>query len=206
MIRVVLVDDHRIVRAGLAGLLATSDDLEVVGEAEDGAKAVDVVRELTPDVVLMDISMPVLDGISATRAILSQVPDVAVVALTTFVDDVRVVEMLRAGAVGYLLKDCAPNEVLDAIRAASTGNVPLDPRVAGALLPTRAKPVDLLSEREQQVLRLAANGLANKQIGRALGISERTVKVHMGNLFRRIGVTDRTSAAMWARDNLAPAD
>jgi DNA-binding NarL/FixJ family response regulator len=129
-----------------------------------------------------------------------------VVALTTFVDDARVVEMLRAGAVGYLLKDCAPDEVFAAIRAASTGNVPLDPRVAGALLPTRIKPVDLLSEREQQVLRLAAKGLANKQIGRELGISERTVKVHMGNVFRRIGVADRTSAAMWARDNLARAD
>lgn len=209
MIRVVLVDDHHIVRAGLAGLLATRDDVAVVGEAADGAQAAEVVRRLEPDVVLMDISMPGYDGIRATRDIVAQSPGVAVVALTTFADDARVIEMLRAGAVGYLLKDCAPDEVLRAIHGASNGAAPIDPRVAGALLPGRARPggdADVLSAREQQVVRLVAKGLTNKQVGRELGIAERTVKVHLGNIFRRIGVLDRTSAAMWARDHLAPTE
>jgi DNA-binding NarL/FixJ family response regulator len=125
-----------------------------------------------------------------------------VVALTSFSDDRRVSEILAAGAVGYVLKDTEPDELIAAVRAAAGGQVPIDPRVAGALLPARTKPADLLSERESEVLRLAARGLANKQIGRELGITERTVKVHLGNVFRRIGVSDRTSAALWYREHV----
>jgi DNA-binding NarL/FixJ family response regulator len=128
---------------------------------------------------------------------------VKVVALTSFSDRQRVSEALAAGAVGYLLKDCAPDELLAAVRAAAAGQVPLDPRVAGVLLPSQQpEPAELLSERETQVLRLTAAGLANKQIGRRLGISESTVKVHLGNIFKRLGVSDRTSAALWAREHL----
>ncbi len=204
MIRVVLADDHRLVRAGLARLLATAEDLDVVGEASNGQQAVELSQSLVPDVILMDLSMPVLDGVEATRQILGHQPEIRIVALTSFADQPKVSEMLQAGAIGYLLKDCEPADLLSAIRSAGAGGVPLDPRVAAALLPGRqpVSPADQLSDREQEVLRLAAKGLANKQIGRNLGIAERTVKAHLGNIFRRIGVSDRTSAAMWARDNL----
>jgi len=152
----------------------------------------------------MDLSMPGMDGVEATRLILDAHPEIHVVVLTSFADEERVSDALAAGAVGYLLKDCDPLEVLSAIRSASLGHAPLDPRVARALLPSATPRVkDTLSARELQVLRLVAKGLANKQIGRSLGISERTVKVHVGHVFRRIGVADRTSAAMWARDNLS---
>jgi DNA-binding NarL/FixJ family response regulator len=200
---VLVVDDHQLVRAGLVTLLEAVADIEVVGEAADGRQALEVARTSEPDVVLMDLSMPVLDGIAATRQLLAEQPQLRVVALTSFSDRQRVSEMLAAGAVGYLLKDCAPDELLAGVRAAAQGHAPLDPRVAGLLLPSRAPaPADTLSEREREVLRLTATGMANKQIARALGISERTVKVHLGNVFRRIGVNDRTSAAMWAREHL----
>jgi DNA-binding NarL/FixJ family response regulator len=204
--RVLLVDDHRLVRAGLAALLAGTDGIDVVGEAADGRQAVELAGELLPDVVLMDLSMPVLDGVEATRQILERAPSTHVVVLTSFADHHRVSEAVAAGAVGYLLKDCDPRDVVAAVRSAAEGNAPIDPRVARALLPTpSARRDEGLSARELQVLRLLAQGMANKQIGRALGISERTVKVHVGNVFRRLGVADRTSAALWARDNL-PAD
>ena len=203
MTTVLLVDDHRLVRAGLAALLASSDDIEVVGEAADGQQAIDLAAQLHPDVVLMDLSMPVLDGVEATRRILADAPDTYVVVLTSFADHHRVTDAVAAGAVGYLLKDCDPQDVIDAVHSAAGGNVPIDPRVARALLPTPDHQAnDSLSAREKQVLHLLARGMANKQIGRALGISERTVKVHVGNIFRRLGVSDRTSAALWARDNL----
>ena len=206
MIRVVVVDDHRLVRAGLATLLNSAGDMEIVGEAANGEQGVEVAADVRPDVVLMDLSMPVLDGIEATRRLLEKAPDARVVALTSFSDRQRVSDVLEAGAIGYLLKDCAPDELLAAVRAAAAGHAPLDPRVAGALLPARTASVaSTLSGRELEVLRLAADGLANKQIARRLGISESTVKVHLGNVFKRIGVTDRTSAAIWARDNL-PVD
>ena len=203
MTTVLLVDDHPLVRAGLAALIATTDDLKVIGEAAGGDQAVSLTADLGPDVVLMDLSMPGMDGVEATRRILAAQPQICVVVLTSFADQERVSDALAAGAVGYLLKDCDPREVLAAIRSAAQGHAPLDPRVARALLPSVTPRVgDSLSARERQVLALVAKGLANKQIGRALGISERTVKVHVGHVFRRIGVTDRTSAAMWARDNL----
>lgn len=200
---VLLVDDHPMVRAGLTGLIDATDDLRVVGEASDGEAAVASVRELAPRVVLMDISMPGVDGIAATRRLFEEGYAGAVVVLTSFSDRERVVEALAAGAVGYLLKDSEPADVLAAIRAAAEGHAPLDPRVAGALLPTRRDaPGADLSAREREVLLLVADGLANKQIATRLGIAERTVKVHLGNVFRRIGVADRTSAALWARDHL----
>jgi DNA-binding NarL/FixJ family response regulator len=202
VIEVLVVDDHRLVRAGLSTLLGATPDVKVVGEAANGAEAVSIAHQHPPDVVLMDISMPVLDGVAATRQIVGEHPQTRVVALTSFSDDRRVSEILGAGAVGYVLKDTEPDELIAAIRAAASGQVPIDPRVAGALLPARGKPADLLSEREAEVLRLAAQGLANKQIGRELGITERTVKVHLGNVFRRIGVSERTSAALWYRENV----
>ncbi|MDQ1483157.1 MAG: hypothetical protein QOF35_1233 [Actinomycetota bacterium] len=203
MTTVMLVDDHPLVRAGLATLIATTDDLELLGEAAGGEQAVTMVDDLAPDVILMDLSMPGMDGVEATRRILDDHPEVRVVVLTSFADEARVTDALAAGAVGYLLKDCDGRELIAAVRSAAQGHAPLDPRVARALLPSATPRVrDTLSARELQVLRLVAKGLANKQIGRALGISERTVKVHVGHVFRRIDVTDRTSAAMWARDNL----
>jgi DNA-binding NarL/FixJ family response regulator len=203
-IGVLLVDDHPLVRSGLAGLFASTDDVRVVGEAADGAEAHAAVEELAPDVVLMDISMPGTDGIAATRALVERGYTGAVVMLTSFSDRARVVDAVAAGAVGYLLKDSDPAEVVAAVRSAAAGHAPLDPRVAAALLPTRREePGADLSAREREVLELVAEGLANKQIAKRLGIAERTVKVHLGSVFRRIGVTDRTSAALWAREHLS---
>lgn len=204
MTTVLLVDDHPLVRTGLGNLIATTDDLVVVGEASGGQESVIMAGDLKPDVVLMDLSMPGMDGVEATRLILEANPQVKVVVLTSFDDEQRVTRALAAGAVGYLLKDCDAREVLAGIRSASLGHAPLDARVARALLPSTSQRVGhTLSAREMQVLHLMAQGLANKQIGRTLGISERTVKVHVGHVFRRIGVADRTSAAMWARNNLS---
>jgi len=203
MTTVLLVDDHPLVRAGLTSLICRTDDLEIVGDAESGEQAVSMTGDLLPDVVLMDLSMPGIGGVEATRQILARHPQVHVVVLTSFADQERVADALAAGAVGYLLKDCDARDVLAAIRSAALGHAPLDPRVARALLPSASPSLrESLSARELQVLRLVAQGMANKQIGRALGITERTVKVHVGHVFRRLGVTDRTSAAMWARDNL----
>jgi len=202
MTTVLVVDDHPLVRSGLVGLLGATEDMHV-SEASGGVMAVAVARELRPDVILMDLSMPDMDGVEATRLILEEQPGTSVVVLTSFADQARVAEALAAGAVGYLLKDCEPRDVLAAVRSAALGHAPIDPRVARALLPSAStRPTKSLSDREVEVLRLLTQGMANKQIGRALGITERTVKVHVGSVFRRIGVTDRISAAMWARDNL----
>jgi DNA-binding NarL/FixJ family response regulator len=203
VIRVLVVDDHQLVRAGLITLLEAAADIQVAGEAADGRQALAAAKAASPDVVLMDLSMPVLDGVAATRLLLAELPRTRVVALTSFSDRQRVTDVLAAGATGYVLKDSRPDDLLAAVRAAADGHVPLDPRVAAALLPAREVPLaDQLSEREKQVLRLVAAGLANKQIARRLGIAESTVKVHTGNIFRRIGVTDRTSAALWAKEHL----
>jgi DNA-binding NarL/FixJ family response regulator len=208
MIRLMLVDDHRLVRDGLTTLLAAAEDIEVVGTAADGSAVVATAAQCRPDVVLMDLSMPEIDGVAATRLLLAEQPAVRVVALTSFTEDRQVAAVLEAGAVGYLLKDSAPDALFAAVRQAAAGHTPIDARVAAALLPGRRAANDAaagLSGREIEVLRLAASGLANKQIARKLGISEHTVKVHLGNVFRRIGVNDRTSAALWARENLPPA-
>ncbi|MCW2712333.1 MAG: liaR 5 [Marmoricola sp.] len=203
-IALLLVDDHQMVRAGLATLLDATDDIVVVGQAGDGQAAVEAARHTLPDVVLMDLSMPVLDGVAATRQVLADRPEVKVVVLTSFSDRDRVTEALSAGAIGYLLKDCDPAELLAAVRSAAAGHAPLDPRVARVLLPTgESRPQDNLSPREIEVLRLVAQGLANKQIGRRLGITERTVKAHLGRVFRVLDVADRTSAALWAHRHLS---
>ena len=203
MTTVVVVDDHRLVRAGLRTIIDASGDLRVVGEAGDGAEAVTVVGELAPDVVLMDLSMPGVGGIEAIRRLRASGATTPVVVLTSFAEADRVRDAVEAGAIGYLRKDSEPGDVLDAVRAAAAGHAPLDPRVARALLPSadRSQLGPALSDREREVLAHVARGLANKQVARALGISERTVKVHLGNVFRQIGVGDRTSAALWARDH-----
>lgn len=201
-ITVVVVDDHHLVRNGIRALLSADPDVTVVGEAADGQAAVAVVTALRPAVVLMDLSMPGMDGVAATRALTAAGGDARILVLTSFSDRDRVREVLAAGAIGYLLKDAEPHEVLAAVHAAARGHVPLDPRVAGALLPGAATAGVTLSPRESEVLRLVAQGLANKQIARALGITERTVKAHLGRVFRELGVLDRTSAALWARDHL----
>ena len=202
MIRVLVVDDHAMVRTGLVAMLAADGDIEVVAQAADGRAAVTEALAATPDVVLMDLSMPVVDGVEATRSVLAALPSTRIVVLTTFADQDRVRRALAAGAVGYQLKDAEPETLRDAVRAAAEGNVPLDPRVAGALLPRVSRAADVLSAREREVLLLVTEGLANKQIAHTLDIAERTVKAHLGNIYRNIGVVDRTSAAMWARDNL----
>jgi DNA-binding NarL/FixJ family response regulator len=205
-IGVLVVDDHQMVRTGIATLLDSTDDIVVIGQAGDGAEAAEVAAATMPSVVLMDLSMPGVDGVESTRRILEARPGTAVVVLTSFSDRERVSEALAAGAVGYLLKDCDPADLLSAVRSAAAGHVPLDPRVARVLLPTgQPRPEDAMSPREVEVLRLVAQGLANKQVGRRLGISERTVKAHLGRVFRVLGVADRTSAALWARDHLPEA-
>jgi DNA-binding NarL/FixJ family response regulator len=204
VIRVVLADDHAVVRTGLAQLLASTDDIEVVGQAGDGAKAVEVARETEPDVVVMDLQMPGVDGVEATRLLLAELPSTQVVVLTSYSDSARIVAALDAGAVGYLLKDADPEDVLDGVRAVSRGESPIHPRAARQLLTARsAGPSKVeLTPREAEVLDLVRAGLANKQIARRLGISERTVKAHLTSVFQRIGVVDRTQAALWAERNL----
>lgn len=201
MIRVLLVDDHKMVRAGLESMLAAAADLVVVGSAADGEQAVALAAATRPDIVLMDLSMPGVDGVASTRRIVAANPAVSVVVLTSFSDWQRILGALDAGAVGYLLKDLEPAELLAGIRAAARGESPLHPKAARALLTARtARPgaESTLTEREREVLGLVVRGLANKQIARMLGISERTVKAHLSSVFGRIGVSDRTAAALWA--------
>jgi DNA-binding NarL/FixJ family response regulator len=204
MIRVLIVDDHALVRRGLEQLISSAPDLELAGAAADGEEAVRLASELAPDVILMDLSMPLLDGVEATRRIVAAQPDVHVVVLTSFDDQRRILDALGAGATGYLLKDAEPDEVLAAIHTATEGGSPLDPRAARVLVDARREqaPGRSLSPREEEVLRLLAGGLANKQIARRLGIAERTVKAHLTSVFQQLGVTDRTQAALWAREHL----
>jgi DNA-binding NarL/FixJ family response regulator len=200
MIRVMLVDDHALLRAGLAQLLSTVEDIDVVAEAVDGADAQAQAVSVAPDVMLIDINMPNVDGIEATRQITRSCPSIKIVALTSFSDRERVVAMLDAGAVGYLLKDAEPAEVVRGIRAAAAGGAPLAPQAAAALLRARAAtaPIALLSDRERQVLEHLAQGLPNRVIAARLGITEATVKAHLTRVYLALGVTDRTSAALRA--------
>ena len=200
MISVLVAEDHSVMRGGLVELLSVADDLEVVGTAVDGAEAIELAEELRPDVVLMDISMPDVDGIRATGSILEARSETRVVMLTAFSDRDRVVAALDAGAIGYLLKDSEPQEVLEAVRAAARGDAPLAPRAARQLLAARSEEQRAdLSKREREVLALVAEGLPNKLIARRLEISEKTVKTHLTSVFQRIGVSDRTQAALWAQ-------
>ena len=207
MISVMLVDDHLMVRAGLERLLEQTTDIEIAAIADDGAAAVDLDVELAPDVILMDLSMPGMDGVEATRRICQERPDARVVMLTAHSEKARVLAALDAGASGYLVKDAAPDALIDGVRAAALGNAPLDSRAARAVLDARhERDQAKLTTRETEVLALVADGLANKAIARHLSISEKTVKAHLTRIFSVIGVTDRTQAALWARDNLAPSD
>jgi DNA-binding NarL/FixJ family response regulator len=207
VIRVLLVDDHAVVRKGLEQLLGTAGDIAVVGAVADGADAVAHARELAPDVVLMDLSMPEVDGVEATRRLMAEAPRTHVVVLTSFADQPLILAALEAGASGYILKDAAPDALIGAVRAAAEGGAPLDPKVARVVLDQRRSPSSpaTLSAREREVLDLVAEGLPNKQIARRLGIAERTVKAHLTSIFQQIGVTDRTQAALWAKDHVPPS-
>lgn len=204
-ITVAIVDDHPLVRAGLRSVLEAAADLHVVAEASDGDEVPELVARYSPHVILMDLSMARVGGEEATRRLVATGVDTRVVVLTSYSDRGRVEGALAAGAVGYLLKDSDPADLIAGVRAAGRGHVPLDPRVAGVLLPTAFETVEVdtsaLSQREQEVLAEVARGLANKQIAKRLGITEGTVKAHLGNIYRQIGVLDRTSAALWARDH-----
>jgi DNA-binding NarL/FixJ family response regulator len=200
VIRVLAVDDHPLALAGLQQLLGSIDEVTLVGAAASGDEALALAGEHEPDVVLMDLEMPGKDGIQATRELLALRPGTAVVVLTSFSDRERILAALDAGAVGYLLKDVRPDELTRAIQAAAGGEAPLHPRAARELLAARP-PRPLLSAREEEVLELVARGMPNKLIARRLEISERTVKGHLTRIFERIGVSDRTQAALWAREH-----
>jgi DNA-binding NarL/FixJ family response regulator len=203
MISVLIADDHGVIRDGLGRLIDALEDIDLAGTAGDGAEAVERARELEPDVVLMDLDMPRMDGIEATRRIVEARPGTAVLVLTSFSDRARILGALSAGACGYLLKDASSDEVADGIRAASRGESPLDPRAARTIISARAEPdpMGALSAREREVLALLVEGLPNKLIARRLDISEKTVKSHLTRIFRELGVTDRTQAALWAERN-----
>lgn len=203
MIRVLIADDHGVLRDGLARVISGQPDMELVGTASDGAEAVRLNLDATPDVVLMDLEMPNVDGIEATRRIMADRPGTAVLVLTSFSDKRRIVGALSAGAVGYLLKDAAADEVVRGVQAAARGESPIDPRAARTMIEAQSQPDPLegLSDREREVLGLLLEGLPNKIIARKLGISEKTVKSHLTSVFRVIGVTDRTQAALWAERN-----
>jgi DNA-binding NarL/FixJ family response regulator len=199
MIRVLLADDHGVIRDGLGRLIGGLEDVELVGTAADGADAIEKAKQFQPDVVVMDLDMPRVDGIEATRKILAQ-QETNVLVLTAFSDRARILGALEAGACGYLLKDAASEDVAEGIRAAARGESPLDPRAARTVLSARSEPDPLagLSQREREVLDALVEGLPNKLIARRLEISEKTVKSHLTRIFRELDVTDRTQAALWA--------
>jgi DNA-binding NarL/FixJ family response regulator len=212
-IRVLLVDDHAVVREGLRTYLALQDGIEIVGEAADGEEAVARAEELTPDVILMDLVMPRLDGIGAMRRLRERVPSSRVIVLTSFLDDERLMPALQAGAAGYLLKDVEPAELARAVRSASADAALIDPTVAGRLLRNLSTPgpragpgrEEELTRREREVLELIALGHSNKRIAFELGIAEKTVKTHVGHVLAKLGVADRTQAALLAvQRGLAP--
>ncbi len=199
-IRVLIVDDHAVVRQGLNMFLSRDPELEIIGEANNGQEAVARVAELAPDVVLMDLVMPVMDGIAAIKIIRSQHPETEVVALTSVLEDAAVIGAVRAGAIGYLLKDAEADELRRVIKAAAAGQVQLSPQAAERLMREIRAPdsPEKLTEREAEVLRLLALGKANKEIARALTISETTVKTHVSNILAKLGLSSRTQAALHA--------
>ena len=199
-IRTLITDDHKVVRQGLRGFLELDPGLEVVGEASNGEEAVVMSRRLEPDVVLMDLLMPVMTGIEATRQIRRQLPEVEVVALTSVLEDVSVTGAIQAGAIGYLLKTTEADELRDAIKAAAAGQVRLAPEAAARLMREVRAPEspEALTERETQVLKLIAHGKANKQIARELFIGEATVKSHVHSILSKLNVSSRTQAALYA--------
>jgi two-component system, NarL family, response regulator LiaR len=208
-IRILLADDHAVVRQGLRMFLSLDPDFEIVGEARDGAEAVRLCRELAPDIVLMDLVMPVMDGLTAIGIIRRETPDSEVIALTSVLDDGSVIGAIRAGAIGYLLKDTDDAELRRAIRAAAAGQIQLSPQAAARLVNEVRLPEapETLTDRESEVLRLLAGGLANKEIAAHLGIGDQTVKTHVGNILAKLGVRSRTQAALFAaQTGLVPAE
>ena len=202
-IRVILVDDHEVVRRGLRGFLELQPDIEVVGEAGDGAAAVALAGELAPDVILMDLLMPVMDGLTAIATIKQANPVIEIIAVTSFIEEEKVTSALEAGASGYLLKDADADEVASAIRAAHAGEVHLDAAVARLLaqrMRTRREPepVEPLTPREKEVLAQLGRGASNKEIAYGLSITERTARTHVSNILGKLGLTSRTQAALWA--------
>ena len=207
-IRILIADDHSVVRQGLKMFLALDPELEVIGEAENGAEAVKLAGELQPDVVLMDLLMPVMDGITAIENIRATMPDVEVLAVTSVLEDTAVIRAIRAGAIGYMLKDTQADELCRAIKAAAAGQVQLSPEAASRLLREVRAPEspEALTDRETDVLRLLARGLANKEIAQQLSIGEKTVKTHVSHILSKLGVASRTQAALYAaRVGLVPA-
>ena len=207
-IRILIADDHGIVRQGLRMYLGSDPEIEIIGEARDGAEALKLAHQLHPDVVLMDLLMPVMDGIAATSAIRRELPDTEVVALTSVLEDAAVVEAVRAGAIGYLLKDTEAHELRRAIKAAAVGQVQLSPQAAARLLREVRTPENgkaALTERETEVLRLLAQGLSNKEIAQSLSVGEQTVKTHVSHILEKLAVPSRTQAALYAmRTGLVP--
>jgi DNA-binding NarL/FixJ family response regulator len=199
-IRILLVDDHTVVRKGLRTFLKYDPELEVVGEAADGAEALIRARELKPDVVVMDLLMPVMDGIAATAAIRREMPEIEVLALTSVLEDASVVGAVRAGAIGYLLKDTQAEALCQAIKAAAAGQVQLTPKAAARLMQAISAPEspEALTERETDVLRLLAQGQSNKQIARRLNNTEQTIKTHVSRILSKLGVQSRTQATLYA--------
>jgi DNA-binding NarL/FixJ family response regulator len=199
-IRILLVDDHTVVRKGLRTFLSFDSELEVVGEAADGAQALTLARELTPDVVLMDLLMPGMDGIAATAAIRRALPETEVLALTSVLEDASVVGAVRAGAIGYLLKDTQAEALCQAIKAAAAGQVQLTPKAAARLMQAISTPEspEALTERETEVLRLLAQGQSNKQIAHSLHNTEQTIKTHVSRILSKLGVQSRTQATLYA--------
>ena len=200
-IDVLLVDDHAVVREGLRTFLSLQDGIEVVGEASDGREAIAAAQRLQPDVVLMDLVMPRVDGVQAMRELRDHVPGARVIVLTSFLEDDRLLPAIRAGAAGYLLKNVEPSELARAVRTADAGEALIDPAVAARLVDALAsdhRPEQPLTAREQDVLELLARGYANKRIARELGIAEKTVKTHVSHVLAKLGVSDRTQAALYA--------
>ena len=204
-IRVLIVDDHAVVRQGIRTFLETALDLEVIGAAEGGAQAVRLAEEFKPDVALVDMVMPGLDGVETTRAIRSASPQTQVIIFTSYHEDAHIFPAIRAGALSYLMKDAAPNEIAEAIRKAARGKAVLDSRVAARVVHEMQDPgreqvnaFALLSERELEVLRLVAMGSTNQEIAEKLVIGESTVKTHVGNILSKLNLSDRTQAAVYA--------
>ena len=199
-IKVLLVDDHSVVRQGLRMFLSLDPDLEVVGEASNGKEAIHAAHQHKPDVILMDLLMPVMDGIAAIEILRSELPEIEVIALTSILEDEKVVGAIRAGAIGYLLKDTQAEELNRAIKAAAAGQVQLSPQAAARLIREVRAPEspETLTERETDVLRLLAKGYANKEIAQELIIGEKTVKTHVSNILAKLNVPSRTQAALYA--------
>lgn len=217
-IKILLVDDHQIVLKGISFFLSMQSDFELVGEASNGKEAVEKAAELLPDIILMDLNMPIMDGIEASHLIAKQNPEIKVLVLTSFSDRSHIVPALQAGSIGYMLKDVEPDQLAEAIRSAYKGNVQLHPDIASALF-SQAMPqpavaathmgsdaLDTLTPRETEVLKLLTHGMSNKEIANALTVAEKTVKTHVSSILSKLNLADRTQAALYAVQSLHWSD